>query len=203
MFLDFEEISVVDDGGDHVLDVIGHAAVGGNQRVELFFHPIHRIVACAPRRVLEIVRRHKAEQFAHHAQTLGVIVCHEVRYARFLIVCRRTAEFCLRDLLVRDGLDHVRTGNEHVGGLIDHQDEVGDCRRIHGTPCTGAHDGGDLRHYAAGQRVAQKNVGIASERHHALLDARASAVVQADDRRANAHRHVHDLDDLRCVRFGQ
>ena len=37
-------------------------------------------------------------------------------------------------------------------------------------------------HDARGQRVAQEDVGVAAERHHALLDARAARVVEADDR---------------------
>ena len=52
---------------------------------------------------------------------------------------------------------------------------------------------------AGRQRVAEEDVGVAAERQHAFLDARAARVVQADDRRAELHRQVHDLDDLRGV----
>ena len=58
-------------------------------------------------------------------------------------------------------------------------------------------------HHAAGQRVAQEDVGVAAQADDALLDARAAAVVEADDRRAVLHRHVHDLADLLGVGFGQ
>ena len=54
-----------------------------------------------------------------------------------------------------------------------------------------------------GERVAQKDVGVAGERHHAFLNARAAGVVEADDGRADAHGHVHDLDDLGGVGFGE
>src|SRR5262249_52661870 len=37
----------------------------------------------------------------------------------------------------------------------------------------------------------------------AFLDARAAGIVQPDDRRTVLHRQIHDLDDLRRVRFGQ
>ena len=56
---------------------------------------------------------------------------------------------------------------------------------------------------ARGQRVAQEDVGVAAERHHAFLNARAAGVVQADDRRAQLQRQVHDLDDLGGVGFRQ
>ena len=64
-----------------------------------------------------------------------------------------------------------------------------------------AHDRADLRHDAAGQRVAQEDIGIAAERQHAFLNARAAGIVQADDRRAGLQREVHDLDDLLRVGF--
>ena len=35
------------------------------------------------------------------------------------------------------------------------------------------------------------------------LNARAAAVVQADDGRAHLDRHIHNLDDLGCVRLAQ
>ena len=51
------------------------------------------------------------------------------------------------------------------------------------------------------KRVAQKDVGVAGERHDAFLNARAAGVVQADDGRADLRRQVHDLDDLGGVGF--
>ena len=53
------------------------------------------------------------------------------------------------------------------------------------------------------ERVAQEDVGIAAERHHAFLDARAAGIVQPDDRRAQLERQVHDLDDLGGVGLRQ
>ena len=79
--------------------------------------------------------------------------------------------------------------------------EVGDRRRIHRAAGAGAHHGGDLRDDARGQRVAEKDVGVAAERQHAFLNARAARVVQPDDRRAHLHREIHDLHDLCGVGF--
>ena len=104
---------------------------------------------------------------------------------------------------MRHRLDHIGTGDEHVGGLVDHQNEVGDRRGINSTSGTRSHDRRDLRDHAARQCVAQKNVGIPGQRHHAFLNARASGVVQADHRRADAHRGIHDLHNLAGVSFGE
>ena len=67
----------------------------------------------------------------------------------------------------------------------------------------GAHDGGDLRHHARGQRVAQEDVGVAAQGGHALLDARAARVVEADHGRAHLHGQVHHLADLARVGLGE
>ena len=115
----------------------------------------------------------------------------------------RAAELFLRHLFVRHGADDVRAGDEHVAGLLHHQDEVGDGGRVDGAAGARSHDRGDLRHDARGERVAEKDVGVAAEGDDAFLDARAAGVVEADDRRAVLHRQVHDLHDLRGVRFGE
>ena len=201
MLLHLEEVAVVDHAVDHVLDVVGQVRLGGNQRVELFVGAIDRIGAGLARRIFEIVRRHEAEQLANHAEAFGVVVRQEVRHARLLVVRHGAAEFVFRDLFVRDRLDDVRAGDEHVRGLVDHQDEVGHGRRVDRAAGARAHDGRDLRHHARRQDVAQEDVGVAGERLHAFLNARATGVVQPDHRSADAHGRVHNLDDLGGVGF--
>src|SRR5690606_12541698 len=68
---------------------------------------------------------------------------------------------------------------------------------------TWPHDEADLWHHAGGEHIALKHLGIAGEAGDAFLNAGAAAVVQADDRRADLHRHVHDLADLLRVPFRQ
>jgi hypothetical protein len=51
--------------------------------------------------------------------------------------------------------------------------------------------------------VATEDLGIEPERDHALLDARAAGVVDADERAADLHRQVHDLDDLLAEHLAQ
>ena len=143
------------------------------------------------------------EQLADQREARRVVLDGEVGDAALLVVRHRAAERFLRHVLVRDRLDDVGAGDEHVARLLHHDDEVGDRRRVDRAAGARAHDRGDLRHHAGGERVAQEDVGVAAERHHAFLDARAAGVVQADDRRADLHRQVHDLADLGGVGLGQ
>ena len=121
----------------------------------------------------------------------------------FCGVHRGAAELLGRHHLVGHRLHHVGAGDEHVAGVAHHEDEVGHRRRIDVAARARAHDDADLRDHARGDHVALEHVAIAAERRHALLDARAAGVEQADDRRPRLHRHVLDLGDLLRVRLRQ
>ena len=107
------------------------------------------------------------------------------------------------DVLVRDRLDDVGPGHEHVARALDHHREVGDRRRVDGAARARPHDGRDLRNDARGQRVAEEDVGVSRQRHHAFLDPRPARVVETHHRRALSHGQVHDLHDLRRVGLRQ
>ena len=143
------------------------------------------------------------EQLADEQQALAVVGHGEVGDAALRVVRHRAAELLLRHVLVRDRLDDVRPGHEHVARALHHHREVGDGRRVDGAAGARPHDGRDLRDDARGERVAQEDVGVARQRHHAFLDPRAARVVEADHRRALPHRQVHDLHDLRGVGLRQ
>ena len=116
---------------------------------------------------------------------------------------RGAAEFFGGDDLVGHGFDHVGPGDEHVARVAHHEDEIGHGRRIDVTAGARAHDHRNLRDDARGEHVALEHLAVAAERGDAFLDAGAAGIEQAYDRRAGAHRHVLDLDDLLRVRLGQ
>ena len=113
------------------------------------------------------------------------------------------AELLGGDDLVGHRLHHVRAGDEHVARVAHHEDEIGHRRRVDVAAGARPHDHGNLRNDARGDDVALEHFAVAAERRHALLDAGAAGIEQADDRRARAHRHVLDLDDLLRVRLRQ
>ena len=197
----FEERPVVGDRVDEVVHVVRLVRRRRHEASSASSSRSTRIGGLAPRRIVDVVARQVAEQLADQAQALAIVRDGEVRDAAGLVVRHRAAELLLRDFLVRDRLDHVGAGHEHVARALDHDVEVGDRRRVDRAAGAGPHDRGDLRDDAGRQRVAQEDVGVAAERQHAFLDARAARVVQPDDRRAHLHREIHDLDDLRGVGF--
>ena len=136
-------------------------------------------------------------------QALGVVGGDEVAHAADRVVRHRSAQRLLGDVLVGHRLDHVGTGDEHVAGVVHHEDEIGDGGRVHRAARARAHDRGDLRHHAARQRIAQEDIGVARQRHHAFLNARAAGIVEPDHRRAGLQRQVHDLADLLRIGLGE
>ena len=75
----------------------------------------------------------------------------------------RAAEFLEADVLAGDGLDDVRTGDEHVRRLVDHDDEVGDRRGVDGAARARPEHQGHLRDDARGDRVAVEDLGVEAE----------------------------------------
>ena len=126
-----------------------------------------------------------------------------MRVAGLGVVGARAAELLHRDVLAGDGLDDVGAGDEHVGGAVDHHREVGDRGGVDVPAGAGAHDQADLRDHAGGVHVAPEDLAVETERDDALLDARAGALVDADDRAAGLDREVHDLGDLLAVDLAQ
>src|SRR4029450_8945596 len=121
-------------------------------------------------------------------EALLLVLAHERRAPGAARVRHRAAELLERDLLTGDGLDHVRTGDEHVRGLADHEREVGDGGGVDGAPGAPPLDPADLRGHARGAHVALEHVAVTGEARGALLDPSPARVVDLDERRARRHR---------------
>ena len=155
------------------------------------------------RHAVHVVGGQEVDEAAHLQQCLDIVVVGAVGHRGFGGVDLGAAELLRGHGLVGDGLHHLGTGDEHVGAVAHHEDEVGHRRRIDVAAGAGAHDHRDLRDHARGDHVALEHLAVAAERRHALLDAGAAGIEQADDGRAHLERHVLDLDDLLGVRLGQ
>jgi hypothetical protein len=107
------------------------------------------------------------------------------------------------DGLAGDGLDHVGSGDEHLRGAADHEDEVGERRGVGRAAGAGAEDHRDLRDDAGVSDVALEDAAVAGERGDALLDTGARSVAEADDGCARRLGEVHQLVDLLGVGLAQ
>ena len=126
-----------------------------------------------------------------------------VRQTRLRHVGVGAAEFLHRHLLAGDRLDDVRPGDEHLAGLVDHDDEVGERGGVDVAARCGAHDQRDLRDDAGGLDVVVEDVAVQAQRDDTLLDAGARAVVDADERPAGLDGQLLHLDDLLAVHLAE
>ena len=125
--VDLQELAVVEDGFDDLVHVVGLVGESGirvsssrsssvTSRVDL--DGVRR----AARRSCWAAGRTAAPDVVEGVLLVGGDV---VRGARLGHVGVRAAELLHGDVLAGDGLDDVGSGDEHLGGLVDHDDEVG------------------------------------------------------------------------------
>src|SRR5579864_127446 len=107
-----------------------------------------------------------------------------------------TAELIESHLLAGGHADHLGAGDEHVAQVLDHEDEVGDRRRVDRPAGAGTGDDRNLGHHPGRLDIAIKDVGVAGQADHAFLDSRAARVVDPDAGTAGTHGKIHDLADL-------
>ena len=158
--VDLEELPFVGDPPDELPHVVGLVRLLRNEGVQVA-RVARRLARLAGRRVVQVVRRQIGQQLADRREHRRVVPAHEVRDPRHGRVRPRAAELLLGHLFVGDRLDDVGTGHEEVGGLLGHEDEVGDRRRVDGAAGAGPEDRRDLRHDAGRPRVAQEDLRVA------------------------------------------
>src|SRR6185295_17788000 len=101
------------------------------------------------------------------------------------IVRNRATEVLFADFFMGYCLDHIRASDEHIRTVLHHDVKVGNSRTVNSTTGTGAHDAADLRYDSASERISQKDISVTAKTNYALLDARATGIVQANHRRPN------------------
>jgi len=107
------------------------------------------------------------------------------------------------DIFVRHRADHVWTGDEHIGDLFSHKDEVSDTGRIDCPTGARPQDHRYLRDDTRSACVAEEYFAIRGQRRNPFLDPGPTRVVHADQRRAVLVGKVHQLSDLRAVGLTQ
>jgi hypothetical protein len=194
--LHLEELAMIDDHADDVLDVVRLFGVVRNHGGEARRGAL-RVVGCGQcRRLLVAVLRDVLEHSPHLGEAFILGFGEKMRYARLDVVHLCTSEGVERHLLTGRDAYHFWSGDEHVADAVDHEREISHSRRVDRPSGARPKDQAQLRDEPAGFDVAPEDLGITRKRNHALLDAGATRVVDADDGDPVAKREVHNLDDL-------
>ena len=157
----FKEISIVYHAFDDLFHVIGNIRICRDDGIQRLVFTIDfictRLLAC----LVHIVLWQEREQFADGHQQFFFAIGHEVGHTAFAAMRHGTAQFFLAYFFMDNGFYYIRSGNEHMTFLFYHKDEVCQCRRVAGTSCTRAENGGDLRNYSTCDRILVEYIGIA------------------------------------------
>lgn len=136
------EFTVVHDAADHVEHVIrltvvvrhdggeafGHVTVGAGRRVRV------------DGRLLVGVGRQIGEHGTRVVDRIRLVLAEIVGHAGRGVVHVAAAQIVHADHFAGGRFDHVGTGDEHVGILAGHDDQVGQGRAVDGTAGAGAED---------------------------------------------------------------
>ena len=91
VFLHLEEGIAVDHASDHIFDVVRLVRLGRHQRVEVFVHPVDRVVGRAIGRILEVVLRKIGEESLGRFDAVDIVARGEVGDAGARVVRHRAA----------------------------------------------------------------------------------------------------------------
>ena len=192
-----EDVAVIEDPQQDLVHVIGHVVAVRNDRIEFVVvrGDLRLQARVDDRRVLKCVGGQKAQVIAGIGERRRLVLDHLVDVAETGLRVSAT-ELVEADILTRDVLDDIGTGDEHVALVAHRHHQVGLDRRIHSSASAFAEDDGDLRDQAAQQLVAATQFGVPSQGGHRILDPGPCRVVDSDDRAAD-HRHpLHQAGNL-------
>src|SRR5262249_31388070 len=119
------------------------------------------------------------------------------------VVSNRATKFLLTNLFMSHSLDHIRSCDEHVGGVLHHHVEISDRWTINSATRARPHDAADLRHDAACESIPQEDVCVTAKTYDSFLNSRAPRIVQTDNRSTHFHREVHHFADFFRVGLGK
>ena len=194
-------LAAIGDGLDDFVHIIRFIGVIGNDGIQLIGNTIGIITIEDGGSGIEIIGGQIAEQTTDLIDAVGVIGSHEVRHAADAVVGHSAAQFFGIDLFAGNGFDYIGAGDEHLTGLIDLEDEIGEGGGVNSTAGAGAHDGSDLRNNTGSSGIAEEDLAVTFQTVQTFLNTGTAGIVHAYYRRADLTGVFKDLADLIGLHF--
>ena len=150
-------------------------------------------------RFLAVVARDIGKQFLDLGEAFLFGLGVEMGVARDFGMGAGTAKVFLRDFFAQYRLDDFRSGNEHLGNLVHHENEVCQGRGIYSTAGARAEDYRKLRDDPRCLGVTVEDFPVTGQSADPFLDTGSPRVVDADQRHLHIDGMVHDLANLHGV----
>ena len=123
--LNLKEISVVGNGCDDLVHVVGLVGVLGDDLVEQVGLAVNGVVALASWRFFHVIGRNVRQQCLNHIHALLLGLCGKGGHTTLGGMYAGTSQMLGVNVLACNGLYYLRAGKEHIAGLLLHDDEVG------------------------------------------------------------------------------
>ncbi len=159
--VDLEEVGIVSDGPYDLPDVVGKLRAFGDYLLDVVLE-LGRLGGEGVG-LLPVVPWDVGEKLLDLAEALLLALREEVGVAGHLGVDLRSAQLLHADLLAEDGLDYLGAGDEHLGSVLDDEDEVCEGRGVDSPSSAGAENDGDLGDHSRRQRVAVEDLAVARQ----------------------------------------
>ena len=102
-----------------------------------------------------------------------------------------------------DSGDDVGSGDEHLGRVFNHDDEIGESGGVGVAAGAGAHDDGDLWHDSGRFGVGPESLSDEVKGDCAVLDAGAGTFVKPHEGASGGDGQFHNFDHFFAIDFAQ
>ena len=201
--LNVQDLPVVRQALYNVVHLVGLVGVVRYDVVELLVYSVHRILGGLLRYGRPVALRQIGQELLYLLYAVVFGLAGEVCHAGHAVVGVGAAELFGGDDLAGNGLYYVRSGYEHLAGLLHHEDEVRKSRGIHRAARAGSHYYAYLRNDAGGLGVVVEYAAVACQSVNAFLDAGSAGVVYAYHRSAGLKSSLLSHCDLSRVHLAQ
>ena len=159
--VNLQEFFVVKNRLDHLGDVVGLVRRVGDDDVERVVQTVGSISRGVVGRHLHVVAWQEGDEIPHRLESILSGRIDEVGDTRLGGMSRGSAQLLHRHVLTGHRLDDIGARDEHVRGLVDLEDEIGQRGGVDGTAGTRSHDHRDLGDDARRSNVALKDSAVA------------------------------------------
>ena len=194
--LHLKKLAVVHYRPDDFVHIVRLIRIVRNDFIEKILQTVNRVGTFQTGSLFHIILGHITDEGTNHLHGLFFRFGREVRHTGFRGVHARAAQIFLRHILARHCLDYLRPGEEHIRGILHHQDEIGQCRGIYRSACTRTENAGNLRNHTGCLDVTLEDIGITAQSVDTFLDTCAARIIDTDTRRTHFHGLIHHLTDF-------
>ena len=194
--LHFKKLTIVHYRSDNFVHVIRLIRIVRNDFIEEILQTVNRVGTFHPWCFLHVVLRNITDKGTDHLHGLFFRFGREVRHTRLRGMHARASQVFLRHILASHRLHDFRTGQEHIRGILHHQNKIRQGRRIYGTARTRPENTGNLGNHTRCLNVTLEDIGITTQGVDTFLNTCSARIIDTDTRCPHFHGLVHHLTDF-------